>query len=1270
MLEYDEKRNRLIFYQTKDMDINLDIFSDIRASYKEYLDKIIYSDVDYLVQSLNNYLSSTNISAKVEVGSLYESPYRPDHKKVNNKYYPVYCTFTSHVGELRKVEVFHIPFMDSECKLNYEGRRKVMLMEQQASNDISYQVKKQTLTIQSVRLSTSFKWSKKGPCIKLRSNDGKSVRWKRLDTVCRGLLSKEGVDPNFQKEITNSILVSCLSVNEYFNDILNADYEENLGIYNRFKNESAALGFSRIRLNELLQLDPALGEVLSRDTLSYQAGTVVDEKILKDLKKNKLHVVYVKDKPSILGFYLKQFEIFNAVPKGTQNCNILRRLLSQEADNATISKDYVFDDVIVPELYFPIDTQIDKEILELLQCMGVTEIMCSSSKTSESHTYRFEREIMTNRSYRLSDIDTSIKKDSAQDMWLYTYRDEDQFEYLTGYDLIGIISLFGRMQSTGENPLMDKDTAYLKKVNLIGDTMSMYFRRAVPRFIKTQARALGTFFAGRGTSGTPFYGLWNQVRKDMVEGKVLVDADTVNVLAELSQVCHVTTIMQSKHSVDEEQRKIAIPYFGRLCPYETPAGKNLGITNTKAIGAKVINNQLCVPYRAVLQDGDSRYLSDKVEYLNVVQCQKLRISDYSQLVMEADGKHFKDTSIIAIIPNPMSPNNDVMFSNLSSYKLDYVTCNREQHLSLAATMIPFEEHNDANRINYALNMMRQSIYLTDTDVPCTQTSMYEDIFNYASSFLLRAEKSGTVSAIERGRLVVVYDDEPDGFTETIIPVEETRITNESVVFCNYKVNVGQHFNKGDILVDTSISNGGVYRPSRNVLVAYVATGYNYEDGVDAIQEVAYKFISLKSEKVDTKIKGFMHKSKRIEANNKYRYVPPGDVVTTIELSEGSKGKPVSIPLKSEKGGILYNVETLRDVNAFTYRANVLSFNVLQTGDKMAGRHGNKGVATHIGKTSSGLQLANGKVIELYLNPHGVPSRMNLGQILDAHMGLIATVLFTTVESNPFNGATVNEIRMLMKFTHELANTPNIDKSRSVFDSVVSKYTDIPQSFKDHCWSVITKIIDWRDTFDEKGDARLYDPDNHCWLEFPVTIGCVPMLKLMQEVEEKKHSRSGLLEEPYSALTRQPPKGSRKGGGQRMGEMELVDCAAYGAVNYLGEIMNECSDNAGARANIHLEKLGFKDRVDEKFCVPRSYEVLSYEAEALGIKIDTSNDNELVDLDNYYVNNCYCIDVKRAYLEAQAFAYNDEYLTEKDIERDQLNEIAADRICKALFENWS
>lgn len=1224
MFKYDKATNTLRIYTYENSEeLSFDLFRDQLESYKTYLTKTIHDDVQYLIQQFQKKYPALDVHAEVRVDDLYESNYAPSLTRIGAKYYPISVTFSER-GTQRTAVVFRVPFMDNECKLNVDGQMKVCIIEQRPSADISYNDSKQEFVVQTSSISFTFKIKKSG-AIQFKKPDG---LFEDAVSIIRGwkyllIQEQDYVDESIEsldKLFMNYSIRATGNLSEEFNeDLFCGLYEP---IYQRLCGDYALLGETREYLNEVLQIDDCLSEVLSRDILYndsvlYRAGDVVTSNVLDDLKSKRINCVFIKDLPKINGYILASHLSFTYFSAGTRVCEymhnipILREAI--ERGDIYLKQDYsVSADNIEECVIFTPGHKLSTEEIEFFSVMGVKEIHCKKSATQPVIVFTLEREVIGNRSYL-----------DAGGNWQYTYdTDTISITSLNIYDMIAIVSMLGRIYSTGDNHLCDKDLAYMKRVDLVNETFSRNFRKAANIWLNKYSGIFRDYVQGirMDSEKNIFWGLYDEWKKQMIESRVLLTADTINVLAEVSQVNHVVSLMSSSSEIPDDVRRLAIPYFGKICPFETPAGKKLGLVNTKALGARVIDGVLCTPYRRVIHEGNSCYIDDQIIYLSARKERRYCISSFTKLEFESDGKHFKNTTIAAIVPNPNQSASSVVFAMIKAYQLDYVTCHTEQHISAAVSFVPFAQHDDATRITYGVSMLKQSIYLQHSDKPRVQTFMYRDVYKNSNSFLIRAEKDGTVVDICRGIICVLYDNDSD---ITDIKFKESRITNDSVLFMDCKVLKGERFKVGDILADCQVSQEGVYSPARNVLVAYVSTGYNYEDGIDIVEDLTYDYISVKNEKVESKV--YRKRSQSVYAGpvNEFLYVTKGSPafdITVNDTRDNNTHSDITV-VSANAHGLLYNVTQFNEKKASTFVGNLIAFNRLGEGDKMAGRHGNKGTVTHITPTSKALMLKNGKHIQMMLNPLGVPSRMNLGQILEVHCGLCAVVSDTYIQTDCYNDASVEDIRLLMHFLYEVANS---DES---FEVIADRYRELPPDYIEHCRESYDNITEWRDTFDENGDALLWDPATQTWLDGPVTIGYAHMLKLLQEGEEKEHARSGPLDEPYSIMTYQPPKGSSKMGGQRNGEMELVNLVAHGAKNFLKEVCSVKSDDVCARVNAHLEALGYPQRVPEEFCVSRSYEMLSYLLEVLGIKLDVSEEPSLPNLDYQYAHTKYTYDIQ-------------------------------------------
>lgn len=1209
MFKYDSKRDVLVIQKVENPQVDFDLLRDQRESYREYVTKTIYKDMQCLLEELRVRKGQPNLQMEVRVCPLYKSSYRKDIKKQSDCYYPVEATFYNGIYKTEPLLVFRIPYLDDFCKLNVGGRRKVLVNEQRSAEDISYDEKRKCINITLPSANINISATTTG--VKLKYGNKKL----NFDLVIRAALFNSGITLHdysgkiltLPEYISSDYLLSTIETNPYFIDKLNADNIDKVEILKRYESDQYTLGETRDALNTFLTIDSAIMEELSRPVAGYEEGTIITTEILQDLKRKRVNEVYVKHLPHIDGMYLATDRVFvyDFIPRGTRNCEYLAKRFPDYAKQSYLHDDIVLD---MDNLVF-IDSKekLTRDEVEFLSIMGEKEIRCVSTKGGQVHTYRFEREIVGNYTARLGDLTDDIPDDRRADEWVYYYNNPslsstDQ-THLNAHDLVALLSLIGRIYTTGDNPLLNRDTSYLKKVNLINEAFSENFREVVPEFVRKYSRMLDQMMRNSHTRN-PF-GFFTKMWSQKLQNKrLLAEADTINVAAEITQVSHISTILQSASSANDEIRQIAIPYYGRLCPYETPAGKKLGLVNTKAIGAHVIDNKLVAPYRRVKKTSNGITLSNKIEYLTSKESMLYKIGDVLSLRTDDNG-NYVNTVVRAFIPNPDPSGERVIFGQINSFELDYVNAHTEQHLSPTAALMPCASSNDAVRVSYGLNMIRQAIYIQKSEVPDVRTFMYDDIFKYSNSFLIRAKKPGTVISVDVNSLVVTYDDGEEEEFE----VPETRVTNDSITFLNYKVREMEHFNEGDILIDSCVSKDGCFTPARNALVAYISTGWNYEDAVEVSEYATTKYVSISNNTITKKLQRSSKSSVSIGSSNRFKYVANGEAITSLSIYDNNDTtrKRKEYIRAVGTSGLFYDTErVIADNGDVAYKCYMLGFNTLQRGDKMSGRHGNKGVVSRVTPNSEMPILRNGEILDVILNPCGVPSRMNVGQILDTHLGLAAHVLGIKTQSDPFNGASRKEVKLLMSYAYDMANSDNPE-------AVSNTYTMIPIEIRNKVLSHIEDVQHWRGVFDRNGNAILWDPVTGTDFEFPITIGYQYYMKLVHEATHKSHVRAGMYEELYSQVSGQPTKGARRGGGQAMGEMELCAIAAHGANAYLKEILNEKSDNCGERANIHLKALKREERVDADSCVPRSVEALVYLLEALGIHTEM-NSAELPDFD--------------------------------------------------------
>lgn len=1304
----------LKIYKTKLPPLEVNIMEDLQQSYRTYIEKTIYEDMKFLEAELQPYAGMDGLTLSVKVGDLQSQTYMKTQTKSGKYYYPVIGTFMLHGSPVgADWEIVRIPYMDDYGKINVDGKNKVVTTIQRSAEDVSYNLKSNTFNIAmphaNVRIIGSNKW--------IKIAHGKS-RIPVVDVIY-ALMHKVGDVTPLTQIFCNTILINALKLNDnIIQELKSDDVSVSSDIIDKLLGVQYKLGNTRNALNETLTLDRAVGQTLSRKILSYEPGTLITEKMVAEFKAARLNVVYVQNIMIPTGYFLAEHAplVFTDIPRGMKNCNILRLRAPQYSDKMFMPEDI---DLSNNPIIISNTEELTRDQIEFLINGGYTSLNVHAGTSSKVIRFSFEREIVGNYTAKLYELTTDIPEDRQADEWVYYYNnptlERKDCDNLTCHDLIAIVSIMGQILLTGHSPLLDRDTSFLKKVLMVNEIFSETLCATIKAFVKRYSGTLAKKIVD--PSGTnPFWSLTSKWMSKMNEERYLSTVDTINLAAEVSQVCHITTPVPTSAEVTDEQRHLAMPFFGRICPYETPAGKKLGIVNTKAVGAKTRDGLLTAPYRKVLATNDGIRISDKITWLSVKDELGYKFGDILSLKKDSRGNYINNT-ILARVPNPDISDEPFVFKNIKAFDLvgGYVAASPEQFLSPTAMLIPFACSDNVVRISYGLSQLRQTLYLYNSQEPLVRTSMYEKIFTYSDvltytapcegtvvsinnmkaeiksnsgnvqtvymqghghsgrldttmdilvksgdyvnegqliaeghkypqTFVVRAPYDGKIIAIGDSKITIQRNSSSGSFVNLEdcddIALSNARIMGQSAVLLNIRVSVGDTVRKNQILADTCASRNGLYTPSRHPLVAYFSNGYNYEDGVCATERASVNYTSIIAhtikERVSKRHYGF------IRANNisGFKYCGPGDKIEDIQVRSNAtsdEGYNRSVRATTKEHGIPFEVNTVEDTSTSrTYSYHLLGFNKLREGDKMSGRHGNKGVVSKLLKDSQAPMLSNGRIIEFVLAPLGVPSRMNMGQIWECHLSLAAEILQRPMESEPFNGAPPEDVAYLLRYAWTLANTvaigDNVTKTynKSIFDSVASAFSELPKQFHEDVWDNIANVIDWRGVFNPDGTANVFDPETGDYLEEPPVIGFPDFEKLMQEADEKVTTRSGPLEEQYARTTSQPQKGANSAKGQRQGEMELMALAALGASSFLSEIINEKSDNQGLRTKNHLKQLGFEETITQECCYSRSVENLMYLLEACGVKVDTTND--VVDVSKAASSNKYSVDLIKLLIE--------------------------------------
>lgn len=1234
MLSYDKGSNLLTLEKVHNPSLgeHLLLLKDLRESFGKFINEGVYE----ALESINEIMETEDSHYKKLIfkPTLVEG-FGSDDPHIQIKCYPEGC---SEAGAIRVID---LPYMDNLGKLHFNKNVKSFVCKLASSDDVSYDLAKQTLSL--VLASRMIKITVSGKSKKIEAHGlGRSTI--SLAALAAFIAYEDGEQIDVWDIIRNPLLIPTLEavkrkpeeIPVFYAQTRMVDYDTSdkksgtMLIHNL--REEPAYAVTRIRhsINKAVSLDRALGETLSRPVLNYEAGSYVTPAVIQDLKRNKVNCIYVQtvvpDSTSkIAGGMVNKQLTYTVLGKGWTVTKYLADRIPELDKYPTIPTDTSVPHHLLNDFSFK-GKYASKEILDFLQGAGEPGVYIGSDATP----CYFETEILSNHTLQYGDVYSQAECQTmgvSPHEWFCYLNDNTDSSYrkdrLYADDLLALLSTIGYILLRGKSVFLDRDKDFLKKVETPEIALKRELIYTIRKHVNTYRDSVRQYVkTGDPGKGVIFDALTHSFIKRLNEKKLLDRCDVTNYAAEISQALHVSVDMKEPPEI---VRRISTPYYGRLCPFETPEGKRLGLVNTKALGCEIKDGNLLCTVRKVFHNGGTLTISNQIETLSVDQELQYRITDVLELTPGEKEGEYLNTRIKAKVPNPSITGDRQIIAEIMAEDLDYVYSHTESLISPTVSLIPFATTDDAIRVSFGSKMIKQGIYLLNPDKPRVQTSMYRDIFKCSDAYLLVAEKTGTVTAIDIGRITVMYDGDTD---ETVYKVNEFAANTERVLCMRYRVRENERVVRGQILADSSASQDGVYCPGKNLLVAYMPTGYNYEDAVHTSMEASVEMTSPSAKFVRRKISG----SYEVNRDGMYKYYKAGEKITTVTKKQGNFIDAHDV--HTNVSGIWYSIDDTGMGGARELHFNLLGYRKLTVGDKVSGRHGNKGVDAKVDSNSSMPMLPNGTPVQILLNPHGLPSRMNAGQIMEAHLGLVATVLGIYINSDSFNGASLQEVQMLMKMTHELANCGN----KELCWSIMSKY-GIPRELQETVYGNMDQVMDWAGTFDEVGDCRLYNPMTGKWFPHKITIGVSTILKMKQEGESKIHGRGGPLEEEYMMTSAQPTSGGARGGGQAMGGMESWAVQSYGASNVAHDMVTVNSDDEVGRTNKLLDAFGSPVRIPEKYAAPRALTNFIYYLEALGLKLE-DDEGLLPAVDKYTSQERYIYDVGKMINKGRLDAVND------------------------------
>ncbi len=682
-----------------------------------------------------------------------------------------------------------------------------------------------------------------------------------------------------------------------------------------------------------------------------------------------------------------------------------------------------------------------------------------------------------------------------------------------------------------------------------------------------------------------------------------------------------------------EVRDVHYTHYGRMCPIETPEGPNIGLINSLAAYAKINDYGFIeAPYRKIDRDDPKGpRVTDEVVYMTADEEDNFHVAQASTKLDEdgyivgkyASGRFLDETS------------------SYPAKQFEYMDVSPRMVFSVATSLVPFLQNDDANRALMGSNMQRQGVPLITTEAPVVGTGMEEKAAR-DSGVCVTAEKDGVVTFVDATRISIAND---DGTNDDIQLIKYLR-SNQSNCY-NQKpiVNTGDRVKAGDIIADGASTKNGVLALGKNPLIGFMTwEGYNYEDAVllseRLVRDDVYTSIHIEEyecEARDTKLgpeeitrdvpgvgedalkdldeDGIIRVGAEVRAGDILvgKVTPKGETELTAEerllrAIFGEKAREVrdtSLKVPHGEYGIIVDTKVFTRENGdelapgvnMAVRIYIAQKRKISVGDKMAGRHGNKGVVSRVLPVEDMPYLPNGRPLDIVLNPLGVPSRMNIGQVLELHLSLAARVLGVDVTTPNFDGATYDDITAALNMANKYVNCSWEEFEAEYKDKVDPEVMQYLYDNRDHReeWKGVPITPD--------GKVQLRDGRTGQAFDNPTSIGFMHYMKLHHLVDDKIHARST---GPYSLVTQQPLGGKAQFGGQRFGEMEVWALEAYGAAYTLQEILTVKSDDVVGRVKTY-EAIIKGENIPEAG-VPESFKVLLKELQALGLDVQVLKDD--------------------------------------------------------------
>ena len=905
--------------------------------------------------------------------------------------------------------------------------------------------------------------------------------------------------------------------------------------------------------------------IYHKDTLLYSVGDEISRSTLEEMKENGIKEVTIVD-----------------IDKKTQNTlhsdiilNCLKKEKEKSKDGSEPTKESALKEVF--DVLFPGELFSKENGEKELRNMFFSPKKYDLGKVGR---YKLNKKYSQKPGSKIDEDDDSKIDDTGETV-------------LTMDDIISTMTFLIRVFIGEESP-DDIDHLGNRRIRSVGELLTNQLKVAFARVEhiakdRMQLKETETLRPSDLISIKPIVTI---VREFFSSDQLSQFMDQVNPLAELTHKRRLSALGTGGLSRDRagfEVRDVHFTHYGRMCPIETPEGANIGLIVSLANYTKVNDyGFLEAPYRKV----ENGRATKTVRYMDAMDEEKKVIAQ-ANAVLDAKGNLVNEQVSVRRAGNYYSEDRD---------KVQYMDVSPKQVISVSTSLVPFIEHDDANRALMGSNMMRQAVPLLFPEAPIVGTGM-EGRTAYDSGVVVKAKRSGKVSYVSSTRIDIVPDENPEEVDS--YRLQKYQRTNQDTCFSQKPiVALDDKIEKGDVIADGPATDHGELALGRNVLVGFIPwNGYNYEDAILISERVVKEdiFTSIHLNEYEAEVRenkngadkltrdipnvsekkledldeeGIIRIGAKVKANDILvgKVTPKADNESTPELKLlrtlfGEKAKDVKDTCRRVPAGVsgtVIDVQRLKKSEGDELSPGVEEIvkviiatkRKLRAGDKLAGRHGNKGVVSRILPEEDMPYLADGTPLDICLNPLGVPSRMNLGQLMESSLGLAGLALNEKYAVPVFQSATNDMISKLLKKGGQ------------------------PENSK----------------------AILYDGLTGEPFENPLMIGCAYMLKLNHLVDDKMHARST---GPYSLITQQPLGGKAQFGGQRLGEMEVWALEAYGAANTLQEFLTIKSDDMNGRTKTYENIV--KGESTTQAGIPESFNVLVQELRGLALDMSLWND---------------------------------------------------------------